>query len=119
LPELLKSTRSLTGQYLSGRKQIEIPPRRPVTADVSRRKANPQISQSRLAAAATLRISNATRHNLNNVSVEIPLEPPRAITGVSGSGKSTLVRDVLLPRSKPEVAKPKFNHRQSLRPFGF
>ena len=80
LPDLLKSTRSLTGQYLSGRKQIEIPQRRVVAADVRR-----------------LKISNAKRHNLNNVSVEIPLRRFVAITGVSGSGKSTLVRDILLP----------------------
>jgi len=80
LPSLLKSPRSLTGQYLSGRKQIEIPKRRPVAADVSR-----------------LKITNATRHNLSNVSIEIPLGRLVVISGVSGSGKSTLVRDILLP----------------------
>jgi len=80
LPELLKSGRSLTGQYLSGRKQIDIPTRRPVSAKTNK-----------------LKITHATRHNLTNLSVEIPLGRAVAITGVSGSGKSTLVRDIILP----------------------
>ena len=89
LRELLKSPRSLTGQYLSGRKQIEIRKRRPVAADVSR-----------------LKITNATRHNLNNVSVEIPLGRLVVITGVSGSGKSTLVRDILHPVLNEKLKEP-------------
>jgi len=80
LGALLKSKTSLTGKYLSGRKLIAIPPRRPVAADVSR-----------------LIISNATRHNLKDLTVEIPLGRFVAITGVSGSGKSTLIRDLVLP----------------------
>ena len=107
LPELLKSKGSLTGQYLSGRRQIEIPSRRAVNAKpLTRPSASLSPSDEGRDGARgvldnghkpVLKITNATRHNLQNLSVEIPLNRFVALTGVSGSGKSTLIRDVLLP----------------------
>jgi excinuclease ABC subunit A len=108
LRDLLKSKISLTGQYLSGRKQIEIPQRRPVStgaANVHSRRIKADSSRA-LTNAATLKIENATRHNLNNVTVEIPLNRFVAITGISGSGKSTLIRDILLPTLQSAIGNP-------------
>jgi len=77
---VLRDARSLTGQYLSGRKQI--PPRPPRTVNAKTLK---------------LRLENAAANNLKNLTVEIPLNRFVCLTGVSGSGKSTLARDVLYP----------------------
>jgi excinuclease ABC subunit A len=77
--ELLQSTRSLTGQYLGGSRRIAIPERRPVQG------------------TPRLRIAHATRHNLRDFAVDIPLNRLVCVTGVSGSGKTTLIRDLLFP----------------------
>ena len=80
IKELLKS-HTLTGDYLSGRKKVEV--------DIKRSKIQNQKSKK------FLTIKGASEHNLKNIDVKIPLEKFVCITGVSGSGKSSLVNDIL------------------------
>jgi excinuclease ABC subunit A len=78
--ELRRCRRSLTGQYLGGFRRIDVPERR--TVDES---------------TPHLVVTGANRHNLKNVTAEIPLGRFVCLTGVSGSGKTTLAREVLVP----------------------
>ena len=75
--EIMENKNSITGDYLSGRKKIEVPK--------TRRKGNGKF----------LHIVGASQNNLKNVDVKIPLGEFVCVTGVSGSGKSSLVNEVL------------------------
>ena len=74
--DIMKEPRSITGQYLSGKRKIPVP-------------------KERRKPTGFLEIKGATEHNLKNIDVDIPLGVVTCITGVSGSGKSSLINEVL------------------------
>lgn len=82
--EIIKSKESLTGSYLTGKKNIEVP-------------------QTRRKLINNIRIKGAKQHNLKNIDVQIPLNAITVVSGVSGSGKTTLIKNILYPALKREL----------------
>ncbi|MFN0053114.1 MAG: excinuclease ABC subunit UvrA [Planctomycetales bacterium] len=80
VPKILKDSRSLTGQYLSGKKCIAIP------------------DQRRPSRGKSLVVRGARQNNLRNIDVAIPLEQFVCVTGASGSGKSSLIHEIVHKR---------------------
>lgn len=78
--DILKNNKSLTGQYLSGKKSIEVPKKRKI-----------------LDKKKIIELNGVTGNNLKNLDVIFPIGLVTCVTGVSGSGKSTLVNDTLFP----------------------
>jgi len=87
--EILIADNSVTGEYMSGRKKIEIP-----------KKRRPKNGKN-------LRITGACENNLKNVDIEIPLGVFVCVTGVSGSGKSSLINEILYKRLARDLNRAK------------
>ncbi len=84
--EVMKVEESITGQYLSGKKKIEVPKNR-----------------RKIVKSKAIEIKGATENNLKNIDVKFPLSVFTCVTGVSGSGKSTLVNEVLYKTVAKEI----------------
>lgn len=85
LQDIMANADSPTGAWLSGTRQMPAPPRR-------------------AAPSGQLVLTHANRHNLNNITLRLPLGTLTCISGPSGSGKSTLVRDCLIPALKKDLS---------------
>ena len=90
--QIANTTGSLTGEYLSGKRRIEVPTTRqpPKTIEITKGKKTTQ-------EPLLIHLEGATGNNLKNVHLSIPIGVMTCITGVSGSGKSTLINRTLMP----------------------
>jgi len=113
--QIMATPGSVTGQYLSGARQIAVPTRRtpwlpvvkaepkaapakprfPMSPAAERRAARQAAHEASLGDLQAIRVVNATGHSLKGVTVSFPVGLLTCVTGVSGSGKSTLVNDTL------------------------
>ena len=98
--EILKDEKSITGQYLSGRKFIPIP------------------KKHRAGSGKTLRVTGAAENNLKNIDVDFPLGKLTVVTGVSGSGKSSLVTEVLYKTLAAELNRARIRAGKHTGVFG-
>ncbi|MFO0849143.1 MAG: excinuclease ABC subunit UvrA [Gemmataceae bacterium] len=93
--QVTKSKKSLTGDYLSGRKAIPVPSNRRIQTAGFEGEPTANVVRTLSPKEAVLSVIGARQHNLRNVDVHFPLGAFVAVTGVSGSGKSSLVNEVL------------------------
>lgn len=100
LDDVCNCPQSLTGQYLSGARKIEIPTQR----------RQPK---------GYLTVVEATKNNLKNMTVDIPLGVLTVVTGVSGSGKSSLINEVLLPNLLHKLNRARYQKTKCREIVGF
>jgi len=81
---ILKSKESLTGAFLTGKEEIELPEHRRKSANV-------------------IHLKGASHHNLKNIDIKIPLKALTVVSGISGSGKTTLIKKILYPALMREL----------------
>ena len=98
--EVMADPNSLTGQYLSGKKRIEVP--------AARRPGNGKL----------LTVRGARENNLKNIDISVPLGTFTCVTGVSGSGKSSLVNEIIYKRLGAELNRMKTHPGKHTAMFG-